>query len=102
VKLDKALIVEAERKEQSRAVLEAVISLCNSLGMATVAKGIDTFEQLAQMRRWRCALAQGHLLGPNLRAEEFEAAVRLPVIDAQSLSQASVESDELPESSRAA
>jgi predicted signal transduction protein with EAL and GGDEF domain len=102
VKLDKALIVEAERKEQSRAVLEAVISLCNSLSMATVAKGIDTFEQLAQMRRWRCALAQGHLLGPNLRAEEFESAVRVPAIEAQSLNQVSGESDELPESSRAA
>ena len=102
VKLDKALIVEAERKDQSRAVLEAVISLCNSLGMATVAKGIDTFEQLAQLRRWRCAQAQGHLLGPNLPAAEFESAVRAPANAPQDLSPASGGSDELPASSRAA
>jgi diguanylate cyclase (GGDEF)-like protein len=102
VKLDKGLIVEAERKDQSRAVLEAVISLCNSLGMVTVANGIDTFEQLAQLRRWRCAQAQGHLLGPNLRASEFEAAVRRPVAQADAVNPASGGSDELPVSSQAA
>jgi diguanylate cyclase (GGDEF)-like protein len=102
IKLDKAMIVEAERKDQSRAVLEAVISLCNGLGMVTVAKGIDTFEQLAQLRRWRCAQAQGHLLGPNLRAAEFEAAVRGPANAPQTVSPVSGGSDALQMSSRAA
>ena len=43
-----------------------------SLGMATVAEGIENFDQLNRVRGWGCKHGQGFLLGPPMTADKIE------------------------------
>jgi EAL domain-containing protein (putative c-di-GMP-specific phosphodiesterase class I) len=55
-------------KEDSRAIVNAVIGLGRSLGMATTVEGIETVDQLDLVRRQGCTEVQGFLLSPPLSA----------------------------------
>jgi diguanylate cyclase (GGDEF)-like protein len=104
IKIDKALIADVDRRDGSRAVVEAIISLGTSLGMTTLAEGVENHEQLAKLRGWRCTQGQGYFLGPMRGAGEIASALT-PVPAATQLpdlSRASGGSDEPPASSRAA
>jgi diguanylate cyclase len=71
IKIDKAFIAEVERSEESRAIAQAVIALGTNLGMATVAEGIEEFDQLSRLRSWGCKYGQGFLLGPPMTADSI-------------------------------
>jgi EAL domain-containing protein (putative c-di-GMP-specific phosphodiesterase class I) len=44
-----------------------------SLKMDVVAEGVETEEQLEFLRRHGCTYAQGHLFGPALSGDEYQA-----------------------------
>ena len=46
IKIDRAFIADIDRSAESRAIVEAIVRLGQCLGMATVAEGIENFEQL--------------------------------------------------------
>ena len=48
-----------------------VDALGTNLGMATVAEGIEEFEQLNRVRSWGCKYGQGFLLGPPMTADNI-------------------------------
>ena len=101
IKLDKALMTDAQRRQESRAIAQSVIALGGSLGITTLAGGIDNLDQLALVRSWGCQRAQGYLLGPPVAAAE---APRLldECVPVAGVSPASGETAVPPESSRAA
>ena len=80
--------------------------------MATVAEGIEDFDQLDRLRSWGCRDGQGFLLGPPMPAGEVEGFLRARVPSAQAgarlptprapLSPESGETGEPPASSQAA
>ena len=79
------------------------------LGMTTVVEGVDSFEQLAMVRRWGCDQAQGFLLGPPVHAgdvhgllSERQGPARKIAPQPGAFSQASAESAAPPMSSQAA
>ncbi|WP_165982833.1 putative bifunctional diguanylate cyclase/phosphodiesterase [Dankookia rubra] len=45
------------------AIVDAIVALASSLGMTTTAEGVETIEQLDQIRRAGCTMAQGYYLG---------------------------------------
>ena len=69
VKLAPRLTTAALSSGRQLAVLEALIRLCNTLGLQIVAQGIETSQQLAALSRMGCALGQGPLLSASLDAE---------------------------------
>ena len=50
--------------------------LCETLGMATVAEGVETEEQLQQLRAGNCGEAQGYLFSKPRLAEEVASMCR--------------------------
>ncbi|MBM7806665.1 diguanylate cyclase (GGDEF)-like protein [Geodermatophilus bullaregiensis] len=64
LKIDRSLITAAERLATSGtgAVLGAIVELAHSLGIRSVAEGVETAEHLRMVREAGCDLAQGYLL----------------------------------------
>ena len=104
IKIDRTLIGDIDKRDGSRAVVEAILSLGTSLGMTTVAEGVENHEQLAKLRSWRCAQGQGYLLGPTLAASEIASALTPvpPALQLPDLNPACGGSGAPPASSRAA
>jgi EAL domain-containing protein (putative c-di-GMP-specific phosphodiesterase class I) len=51
-------------------VVRTVAALARSLALATVAEGVETPAQLAELRALECEYAQGYLFAPPLLPEE--------------------------------
>ncbi len=57
-------------------IVRAVIDLARSMGLQSVAEGVETAEQLAMLRDMGCDQAQGYYVGRPLTREDFEVWVR--------------------------
>ncbi|MBN7796620.1 EAL domain-containing protein [Parahaliea mediterranea] len=62
IKLDRTFLKHAHQDEQQGAICRAIIRLCDSLGLAVVAEGIEHDEQLGFLVGEQCYLGQGYLL----------------------------------------
>jgi diguanylate cyclase (GGDEF)-like protein/PAS domain S-box-containing protein len=78
LKIDRSLIAASERASigEAGAVLSAIVGLTRTLGIRSVAEGVETIEQLRMVRAAGCDLAQGWLLGQPMPAAELPGWVR--------------------------
>ncbi|HEV7210978.1 MAG TPA: EAL domain-containing protein [Blastococcus sp.] len=78
LKIDRSLLNAAERAAagESGAVLAAIVGLTRTLGIRSVAEGVETAEHLRLVRAAGCDLAQGWLLGHAMPAEQVPGWVR--------------------------
>ncbi|MEA2444556.1 MAG: hypothetical protein QOJ12_1848 [Thermoleophilales bacterium] len=60
LKIDKSFVDGLTTDTKDRAIVEAVIILAGSLGLSTVAEGVEHAEQAAALRELGCQLAQGY------------------------------------------
>ena len=71
IKIDQSFIRNINENHQSLAIVHAVAGLGVSLGMATIAEGVETKEQLARVRAEGCTEAQGYYFSPPRPASEI-------------------------------
>jgi EAL domain-containing protein (putative c-di-GMP-specific phosphodiesterase class I) len=76
LKIDKSFVASSLIDPSGALIVEAVISLARSLGMASIAEGVETPGQLEFLRRHGCHQIQGYLLGEPMPASEIEGFVR--------------------------
>ncbi|MCC7488802.1 MAG: EAL domain-containing protein, partial [Gammaproteobacteria bacterium] len=62
--------------EDSRIVIDAIISLARSLRLETVAEGVETNAQLDFLMERGCFVAQGFLFGMPMAAAQLEPLLR--------------------------
>jgi diguanylate cyclase (GGDEF)-like protein len=75
IKIDQSFVRDISEREDSIAIIRAVVGLGSSLGMATTAEGVETPQQLARLRREGCTEAQGYLFSPPVSAEDARLMV---------------------------
>ena len=73
VKIDRSFIDGLGSGAGCDAIVSAVTGLCETLGMATVAEGVETKEQLEHLRTGNCGEAQGYLFSKPRPASEVAA-----------------------------
>ncbi len=73
VKVDRSFVRHAETVEYHRVLIEATIRVARTLGMTTVAEGIETAGQAALMQQLECDRGQGYLFARPLEAESLQA-----------------------------
>ena len=71
IKIDRRFISDLVTREESRAIVAAVIGLANQLGMCTLAEGVEEREQFDQLREDGCQMVQGWLFGKALPSEDY-------------------------------
>lgn len=72
LKVDRALTENVSRGHGYSALLHAVMTLADNLGLEVVAEGIERMEQLALLQALGCPYGQGYLLARPLEAPVFE------------------------------
>ena len=72
IKIDRAFIADMDRSDETRALVEAIVGLGNSLDMVTVAEGVESYGQLEMVRGFGCAEAQGYYFSPAVAPSEVE------------------------------
>jgi EAL domain-containing protein (putative c-di-GMP-specific phosphodiesterase class I) len=63
IKIDRSFVQSIETNAGNRSIIKAIVDLANSLGMKTVAEGVETQEQLRHLVEIGCHKAQGYLFG---------------------------------------
>ncbi len=76
LKIDRSFVRDIGRAASDDAIVEAIIRMAASLGMRTVAEGVETQEQLAFLRERGCNAMQGYLLARPLPAADFARFLR--------------------------
>lgn len=72
LKIDKSFVQDITIDADDRAIVLAVINLARSLGMQTIAEGVETSGQLAYLRMQGCNEVQGYFFSKPLPTDEFE------------------------------
>jgi EAL domain-containing protein (putative c-di-GMP-specific phosphodiesterase class I) len=71
LKLDRVFVQGVTRETENRAITEAVLAMARELGLAVVAEGVETEEQLRFLRERGCGLVQGFLFSEPLPEDAF-------------------------------
>jgi diguanylate cyclase (GGDEF)-like protein len=66
VKIDRSFVCQADTSHHHQVLIEATVKVAQSLGMSTVAEGIETEGQAAAVRAQQCAKGQGYLFSRPL------------------------------------
>ena len=88
VKVDRSFVRHAETVEYHRVLIEATIRVARTLGMTTVAEGIETDGQAALMQALECDRGQGFLFARPLEAAALEAWARQQALEGQEMAAA--------------
>jgi diguanylate cyclase (GGDEF)-like protein/PAS domain S-box-containing protein len=79
LKIDKEFVDEVTGGEEQSALVHAIIKLANSVGLETVAEGIETPEQVASLRELGCHVGQGFYLARPGSPEKVDEILRDPL-----------------------
>ena len=69
IKIDKSFVDDIDQREQSRAIVRAILDLTSALGMGTVAEGVETTSQLDTLRDLGCDEIQGYVISAAVESE---------------------------------
>jgi len=73
LKIDKSFIDHCTTEGNDQAIVRSILSICNELGLTSVAEGVESQEQQHQLQQMGCDLLQGYLFSRPVPAEEFYA-----------------------------
>jgi diguanylate cyclase (GGDEF)-like protein/PAS domain S-box-containing protein len=76
LKIDRAFMRGIATEPAAKALVSGIISLARSLGLASIAEGVETMEQLRFLEEEGCAEFQGFLYSPAVSASECGALMR--------------------------
>lgn len=82
VKIDRGTIARIGDDATQRRFARAMLELVGAVGLGTVIEGIETAEQLAQMRSWGATTGQGYFFGWPVPEHSLIALVRADAVHA--------------------
>ena len=78
LKIDQSFVRDVVSDSEDQAIVLAIIQMAHSLGMVTLAEGVETPEQLAYLQSHHCDHIQGYLYSHPLEHDAFAQWMRAP------------------------
>ena len=83
LKIDRAFVTGLGTSREDAAIVHLIITLAKALGLETVAEGVETFEQLSELKSLGCDQIQGYYVAKPLDPREatllLEKSFNLPL-----------------------
>lgn len=76
IKVDRSFVSRMGDGSEDAQIVQTIIMLGHNLGMDIVAEGVETAEQLAQLRSLQCEFGQGYFFSKPLTAAQAEALLK--------------------------
>jgi diguanylate cyclase (GGDEF)-like protein len=77
IKIDRSFVRTLHQRPESAKIVQAIVGLSRSLGVHTVAEGVETEEQARALEKLGCNYAQGYLFGRAVRAQDLADRVAI-------------------------
>ncbi len=91
MKVDRSFVSQMELKEENKQIVGTIVALAHNLGLDVVAEGVETVEQLGELKQLGCEYGQGYLFSKPVKREAaeqllasgptWEAQEHLPIVD---------------------
>ena len=78
LKIDRSFVADMSRRRDSLEIVRTIVALGHNLGMGVVAEGVETVEQLRDLRELGCDYAQGFLFSPAVDPAAAERLLDAP------------------------
>jgi diguanylate cyclase (GGDEF)-like protein len=72
LKIDRSFVMRIGENGENTEIIQAIVAVAHSLGLATTAEGVETPEQLKQIKELNCEFGQGYLFSRPLDAESAQ------------------------------
>jgi len=73
LKIDRSFITNLHRSEKDKAFVQAIVTMANTLGMVTIAEGVENEEQFLFLKEIDCKIAQGYLFSKPIPSDQMAA-----------------------------
>ncbi|MDF1643013.1 MAG: bifunctional diguanylate cyclase/phosphodiesterase [Pseudomonadales bacterium] len=71
IKIDRAFVSDVTSNSEDAAIVSAIIAMASSLGLDTVAEGVETKEQMDFLRNKHCTIGQGYFFSQALSSADL-------------------------------
>ena len=75
IKIDRSFVKDRGDVESQNAIIRAITALGVSLGMSTIAEGVETSDQLARIRAGGCGSVQGYLFSKPVPIDQVDQLI---------------------------
>lgn len=72
LKIDRSFISTMNRTEENLQIVKTIVTLAGNLGMQVIAEGVETEEQLSQLKLLKCQYAQGFLFSEPMHPSQAD------------------------------
>ncbi|BDI14972.1 hypothetical protein ANSO36C_07740 [Nostoc cf. commune SO-36] len=72
IKIDRSFVTSIGSRGENLEIIRAIVTLAHNLNMSVTAEGIETVEQLAQLKALQCDYGQGYFFLPPMGGAEVE------------------------------
>lgn len=103
LKIDRSFVSSIDTTNEKLGIIRAIITLARNLRMDTIAEGIETVNQIAQLKALKCQYGQGYLISKplnqqaaeNLIIRELKNQIHLPIDNYYSILEEQIAQEQL-------